>query len=83
MDIKEAKSYFQLGVVAGIEVKKVGDWLPMCSKPGWVVLFHLKGGDTRTVHTARNEPKVYVSLDTVAVQLEEITGRVSGFSVVV
>lgn len=78
MKLKEAKDYFEMGVVTGFS--SVRD--PMVLG-GWLLVVEGKGGRSWTLHTALGAPKSYASLDTLMGEIENIAGRVSSFSVTV
>ncbi|QBC45987.1 hypothetical protein [Iodobacter fluviatilis] len=67
MKIKQAKEYFELGVIVGFyairDPLKVGYWLLV-----------IEGKEERswTLQTAKNEAKSFASLDTLVGEIEEI-----------
>lgn len=72
MNIKEAKAFFDHGVICQFRA----DPEPMGK--GWVLVFIKKSGGDETFETALGRVRVFSSLDTLASQVEQITGRVSG-----
>lgn len=77
MNIKQAKEYFELGIIRGFE--SVRD--PMGT--GWLLVIVGKEGRSWTLQTAKGEEKVFSSLDTLMGEVEKIAGRVSSFAIVV
>lgn len=71
MKIKEAKEYYELGIVTGFDV--VRD--PMTT--GWLLVVLGKEGRSWTLQTAKGSEKAFSSLDTLVGEIESITGRVS------
>lgn len=75
MKVKQAKEYFDLGVITALHV--VRDM-----EPGrWLLCIEGKEGRSWTLETALGKPKSFASLDTLAGEVEEITGRVSGLTI--
>lgn len=77
MNIKQAKEYFDLGVITRFHV--VRDIGPN----RWLICIEGKEGRSWTLATTKGQPKSFASMDTVVHDLTEITGRVSSFSVTV
>lgn len=77
MNIKQAKEYFELGIIRGFE--SVRDPL----STGWMLVIVGKEGRSWTLETAKGEEKVFSSLDTLMGEVEKIAGRVSSFAIVV
>lgn len=78
MQIKQAKEYFELGVVVGFHA--VRD--PIA--PGnWLMVVEGKQGNSWTLHTKLGKEKSFSSLDTLMGQIEDIAGRVSSFKVAI
>lgn len=71
MKIKQAKEYYDLGVLTGFAA--VRD--PMTT--GWMVVIEGKAGKSWTLETALGAVKSFASLDTLVGEVESITGRVS------
>ena len=71
MKIKQAKEYFDLGVLTGFAA--VRD--PMTT--GWLLAIEGKEGRSWTLKTALGSVKSFASLDTLVGEIEGITGRVS------
>ena len=73
--VKQAREYYELDAITGISAirdsKNEGSWLLIC---------HGKKDQTYDIATFRGDWKVYASLDTLVKDVEEISGRVSGFS---
>ena len=74
MQIKQAKEYFDLGVITAFHA--VRDLKPGC----WIL--SIAGRDDRqwTLETARGEVKIFSSLDTLAGEVEKIAGRLSSIN---
>ena len=75
MNIKKAREYFDLGVIQSFEVLRS----PMSS--GWLIQVVGREGQTWVIQTALRSDKIYASLDTLIGEIENITGRVTGFTV--
>lgn len=72
MNIKQAKDYYELGVLTAFHA--VRDPI----KPGnWLLVVVGKEERSWTLETALGKPKSYASLDTLAGEIEEICGRLS------
>jgi len=78
MQIKQAKEYFELGVVVGFHA--VRD--PLASS-NWLMVIEGKQGNSWTLQTKLGKEKSFSSLDTLMGQIEDIAGRVSSFKVTV
>lgn len=76
MILKQAKEYFELGVITGFSA--VRDPL---SIDGWLLVIEGKEGRSWTLQTALKTEKSYASLDTLMGEVENIAGRVSSFSI--
>lgn len=76
MQIKQAKEYFELGVVTGFYA--VRDPL---SAGNWLMVIEGKQGNSWTLQTKLGKEKSFSSLDTLMGQVEDIAGRVSSFKV--
>lgn len=76
MLIKQAKEYFELGVVVGFHA--VRDPL---AAGCWMLVVEGKEGRSWTVQTSLKVEKSYSSLDTLMHEVENIAGRVSSFSI--
>jgi hypothetical protein len=76
MKLKQAKEYFDLGVLTGFDA--VRDPL----RPGsWLLSISGKDGRNWTLQTALGHERSFSSLDTLIGQVEDITGRVSSFHI--
>ena len=75
MKIKDAKEYYELGVLIGFDA--VRD--PMA--PGWLLVVSGREGRSWTLETALGGSKVYSTLDSLVVEIERITGRVTSLHV--
>ena len=78
MILKQAKEYFELGIITGFSA--VRDPLAV---DGWMLVIEGKEGRSWTLQTALKTDKTYASLDTLMGEIESIAGRVSTFSVTV
>jgi hypothetical protein len=78
MILKQAKEYFDLGVITGFSA--VRD--PLASAQ-WLLVIEGKEGRSWTLQTALKAEKSYASLDTLMGEVENIAGRVSAFSITV
>lgn len=76
MQIKQAKEYFELGVVVGFYA--VRDPL---APSNWMMVIEGKQGNSWTLQTKLGKAKSFSSLDTLMGQIEDIAGRVSSFKV--
>lgn len=74
MKIKQAKEYYELGVLTGFSTAR--DIAPGC----WLLVIEGKEGRSWTLETAQGKPKIFASLDTLVKEVEGITGRVSSLS---
>lgn len=78
MQIRQAKEYFELGVVVGFYA--VRDPL----EPGnWLMVIEGTQGNSWTLQTKLGKEKSFSSLDTLMGQIEDIAGRVSSFKVTI
>lgn len=77
MNIKQAKEYFELGVITRFYV--VRDMTPN----RWLICIEGQQGRSWTLSTSKGTPKSFASFDTVIHDLTEIAGRVSSFSVTI
>ena len=75
MNVKQAREYFEMGVIAGFEVVRV----PMSKD--WLLSVVGRDGKSWILQTALKQDKAFSSLDTLISEIEGITGRVSGFTV--
>jgi hypothetical protein len=76
MRLKQAKEYFDLGVLTGFHA--VRDPLsPGC----WLMVIEGTQGNSWTLETALGQPKSFSSVDTLIGQIEDIGGQVTGFRV--
>lgn len=75
MKIKQAKEYYELGVLTGFSaVRDI--------EPGhWLLCIKGKEGRSWTLKTALGKPKSFSSLDTLAGEIESIGGAISSLSV--
>lgn len=76
MILKQAKEYFELGVVTGFHA--VRDPLVQGQ---WLLVIEGKEGRSWTLQTATKTAKSYASLDTLMGEVENIAGRVSSFAI--
>jgi len=76
MNIKQAKEYYELGIVTGFSV--IRD--PLTPR-GWLLVVVGKDERNWTLKTALGKDKVFASLDTLIGEIEEISGRVSSITV--
>lgn len=77
VNIKQAKEYFELGVITRFYV--VRDMTPN----RWLICIEGQQGRSWTLSTSKGTPKSFASFDTVIHDLTEIAGRVSSFSVTI
>jgi len=75
MKIKQAKEYFELGVITGFSAIK--DIEP----GGWLLVVEGKDERSWTLQTALGQPKVFSSLDTLVGEIEKIAGAISSLSI--
>jgi hypothetical protein len=75
MNIKQAREYFEMGVIAGFEVVRS----PMSES--WLLQVVGRAGKSWILQTALKQDKAFSSLDTLISEIEGITGRVNGFTV--
>jgi hypothetical protein len=75
MQIAQAKEYFNLGIVTGIQA--VRD--PM-AVGAWLLVVMGKEGRSWTLQTKLGKAKSFSSLDTLAGQVEQIAGRCVGMN---
>lgn len=76
MKIKQAKEYYELGVITGFDA--VRDPL----KPGnWLLAISGKEGRSWTLQTAHTGDKSFAKMDTLIGEVEDITGRVSSLHI--
>ncbi len=66
MILKQARDYYQLGVITFLNIDKVGS--------GWVLVVDLKNGTSSTIQTVRNKEKIYKTLDALYIDVQTITG---------
>lgn len=76
MQIKQAKEYFELGVITGFEVTRLA-----MGGDTWNLIIQGKEGRTWMLETQMGETKKFASLDTLIGQVEDITGRVQGLKI--
>lgn len=76
MKIKQAKEYFNDGVINGFQA--VRDPL---SAGGWLLVITAKSGKSWTFQTALGEARSFSKLDTLISQVESISGRVSSLDI--
>ena len=74
MKIKEVKEYFELGVITGFDAMRD----PHVSE-SWILSISGKEGRSWVLETAKGHIKLFSSLDTLAGEIESITGRLNGF----
>jgi hypothetical protein len=70
MNIKEAKGFFQHGIIRQFRA----DPEPMGR--GWMLVFVKNGGGDELFETALGHPRVFSSLDTLVNTVRDIGGRV-------
>lgn len=76
MNIKEAKSFFEHGIISQFRAE------PAVMGRGWMLVFcKTGGGGDETFETALGEPRVFSSLDTLVRTVEDIGARVSSLVV--
>lgn len=78
MDIKTAKEYYHLGVIA--KIYAVVDAL---NPYAWCVVIEGTGGQSWDLKTALGKTKSYKSLDTLVEEIRSITGRISSITMVI
>jgi hypothetical protein len=71
MDIAKAKEYFELGLITGFY--SVRDLEP----GSWVLCIEGSDGRSWDLKTAKGQMKTFRSLDTLAGEIESISGRLS------
>lgn len=76
MKIKQAKEYFEDGMITGFDA--VRD--PMVPG-GWLLSITGKNGRCWMLETALGEPRSFAKIDTLIGQVEDISGRVSSLHV--
>lgn len=76
MKIKQAKEYYEDGMITGFDA--VRD--PLMTG-GWLLSISGKQGKSWTFETALGEPRSFSKLDTLVGQVEAITGRVSSLHI--
>ncbi len=76
MQLKQAKEYFELGVITGFEVVRLA-----MGGGTWTLIIQGKEGRTWMLETQLGKTKQFASLDTLVGQVEEITGRVQGLNI--
>jgi hypothetical protein len=75
MKIKQAKDYYELGVLTGFHAVKD-------LEPGrWLLCVEGKEGRSWTLETALGKPKSFASLDSLVTEVANITGRVSSLTI--
>lgn len=75
MQVRQAIEYFQLGVIASIYAMR-----DPLDRTKWILGFELSNGDGVELRTARGDVKTFSSLDTLAGEVETITGRLDGMT---
>lgn len=76
MQIKQAKEYFELGIITGFEVVRLA-----MGGDTWTLLINGKEGRSWMLETQLGETKKFASLDTLVRQIEDITGRVQSLTI--
>lgn len=76
MQLKQAKEYFELGVITGFEVVRLA-----MGGDAWTLIIQGKEGRTWMLETQLGKTKQFASLDTLVGQVQEITGRVQGLNI--
>ena len=69
MELKQAKEYFDLGIITGFAAVRV----PMSQ--GWALQIDGKEGREWTLETQQKKPREFSSLDTLTRQVELICGK--------
>lgn len=77
MQIKEAKDYFELGVITGFTIT------PRPMGKGYYLGIQGKEGKHWVLETKLGEVKVFASLDTLVGQVRDITGNIRWLSIAV
>ena len=76
MKIKQAKDYYELGVLTGFDAIK-----DPINEGQWLLVIVGKDGRSWTTQTSLGEPRSYAKLDTLVSDIEWISGRVSSLHV--
>ncbi len=76
MQIKQAKEYFELGIITGFEVVRLA-----MGGDTWTLIINGKEGRTWMLETQLRETKKFSSLDTLVRQVEDITGRLQALTI--
>jgi len=76
VQLKQAKEYFELGVITGFEVVRLA-----MGGDTWTLIIQGKEGRTWMLETQLGKTKQFASLDTLIGQVQEITGRVQGLNI--
>ena len=75
MKIKQAKEYYELGVLTGFHAVKD-------TEPGrWLLCIEGKEGRSWTLETALGKSKSFASVDTLVDEVAGIAGRVSSLKI--
>ena len=75
MQVKQATEYFDLGVIERIYAMR-----DPLDRTKWILGFELHTGAAVELRTARGDVKTFSSLDTLAGEVETITGRLDGMT---
>jgi hypothetical protein len=78
MQIKQAKEYFELDAITGFDAVRDPE-----AKKGWLLVVSGKDGRSWTLATALGAPKTYATLDSLASEIERISGRISSLHVAI
>lgn len=73
MELKQAKEYFSMGVLTGFKAVRN----PMAEQ-GWLLTMTGKDGRFWMLDTAKQEPRVFASLDTLVGLVAQIAGKAAG-----
>lgn len=76
MQLKDAKAYFELGVITGFDA--VRDPL---QPSNWLLIISGKEERSWTLETQKKEEKSFSTLDSLVNEVERITGRVSSLKI--
>ena len=76
MKIKQAKEYFEDGMITGFDAVR-DPLVPV----GWLLVINGRNGRSWTFQTALGEDRSFSKIDTLIGQIEAIIGRVSSLHV--
>lgn len=76
MQVKQAKEYFDLGIITGFEIVRVA-----MGGDVWSLVISGKESRSWTLQTQLGQVRQFASLDTVVKQIQDITGRVTSLNI--